>query len=129
MQKKLNPQTVFHNLMKEQKHMNRTNMLQTDIAISLVTLENVTMNVTLAENASICNYDGNCTRKKCMYSHSKKQQNPPGFQNQTFPQIQQTPFLHQGLGGFQPPPANLWNPFVQIMQQMVANQGQTQIHF
>ena len=80
------------------------------------------------EKAPKCNYDGSCTRKKCMFSHSFKQQTPPGFSEQTFQNTQQTPFLHQGMGvgGFQPPtPANFWQPFAQMMQQMMGNQGQT----
>ena len=75
-----------------------------------------------------CNYDGSYTRKKCIFSHSFKQQTPPGFSEQNSQNYQQTPFLHQGMGmgGFQTPTqVNFWQPFAQMMQHVMGNQGKT----
>ena len=47
------------------------------------------------KKAPNCKFDGNCNRKKCMYSHYK-QNSPPGYETQPNVSQKKNHFLHEG---------------------------------
>ena len=68
--------------------------------------------------APVCNFDGQCTRNKCMYSHTKNK-----IQQSTKPQ-QKNHFLYQGRRPQISPwqqPTNLWQTIAPQMAEIFQN--------
>ena len=74
------------------------------------------------KNAPVCKYDGNCNRKKCMFSH-RQQMTPPG--QPSYPT--QAPFLPKGfqppMNPWQAPPGHWAPPTPYQTWQMAGNQS------
>ena len=72
-----------------------------------------------------CNYDGKCTRKKSIFSHSFKQQTPPGFSEQNSQNLSADSFFTPGYGDGGIPDTNSGKLLAAICSDDAARDGKS----